>query len=151
MKLQRINKKGFLTRDFVQAGILFTGIVALMVLMVGGIADEYDNTDIVSEEFSTNYDQLTSVTDNIETIRKTTTSGSGLSFRGLFDVAFGAAFTGIQLVFSTLTLFGSVMSNFAQDFGVPKAVADILFIIGFSIITVVLIFVWLSSISRGKF
>ena len=151
MKLQRINKKGFLTRDFVQAGILFTGIVALMVLMVGGIADEYDNTDIVSEEFSTNYDQLTSVTDNIETIRKTTTSGSGLSFRGLFDVAFGAAFTAIQLVFSTLTLFGSVMSNFAQDFGVPKAVADILFIIGFSIITVVLIFVWLSSISRGKF
>lgn len=151
MKLKRINKKGFLTRDFVQAGILFTGIIALMVIMVGGIADEYGNTDIVSEDFSANYDRLTSITENVETIRNTTTSSSGLSFKGAFNVAFTSAFTAIQLVFSTLTLLGSVMSNFALDFGVPKVVADLLFIIGFSIITVVLIFVWLSSISRGKF
>lgn len=151
MELQKINKKGYLTRDFVQAGLLLTGIVALFVIMIGGIAAEYDNTDIVSEDFAKHYDKLSDITDNVEVIRETTTSGEGLSFRGAFDVAFGAAFTGIQLVFSTLTLLGSVVSNFSQDFGVPKAVADLLFTIGLSIITVVLIFVWLSSISRGRF
>lgn len=151
MELRKINKRGYLTRDFVQAGLLLTGVVAIMVLMVAGIAAEYDNTTIVDPSFSENYDKLSDITDNVEIIRETTTSGEGLSFRGAFDVAFGAAFTGIQLVFSTLTLLGSVVSNFSQDFGVPKAVADLLFTIGLSIITVVLIFVWLSSISRGRF
>ena len=144
------NKRGYLTRDFVIAGIFLMGIIALMVLMVQGIADSYGRTDLVNEDFSSNYDKLSNVTDSVGTILATTRSGSGLSFKGAFDVTFGAAFTAIQLVFSTLGLMQNVFINFASDFGMPTAVANILFIVGFSIITVTLIFVWLSSISRGK-
>lgn len=145
-----INKKGYLTRDFVIAGIFLMGVVALMVLMIQGIADNYNNPDLIDEGFSANYNQLSNVTDSVATILETTRSGSGLSFRGAFDVTFGAAFTAIQLVFSTLGLMQNVFINFATDFGIPTAVANIIFIVGFSIIAVTLIYVWLSSISRGK-
>ncbi len=145
-----INKKGYLTRDFVIAGIFLMGVIAIMILMVQGVADNYNRTDLIDEGFSSNYDQLSNVTDNVGTILETTRSGSGLSFKGAFDVTFGAAFTAIQLVFSTLGLMQNVFINFATDFGVPTAIANILFIVGFSIIAVTLIFVWLSSISRGK-
>lgn len=145
-----MNKKAFLTRDFVIAGIFLMGIIAIMILMIQGVADNYGREDLVDEGFSSNYDKLSNVTDNVGAILETTRSGSGLSFKGAFDVTFGAAFTAIQLVFSTLGLMQNVFINFATDFGVPESISSILFIVGFSIITVTLIFVWLSSISRGK-
>lgn len=145
-----MNKKGYLTRDFVIAGIFLMGVIAIMILMVQGVADNYNRADLIDEGFSANYDQLSNVTDSVGTILETTRSGSGLSFRGAFDVTFGAAFTAIQLVFSTLGLMQNVFINFAADFGIPTAVSSIVFIVGFSIIAVTLIFVWLSSISRGK-
>ncbi len=145
-----INKKGFLTRDFVISGIFLMGVIAIMVLMVQGIATNYNRGDLIDEDFSSNYDQLSNVTDNVGTILNTTRSGSGLSFKGAFDVTFGAAFTAIQLVFSTLGLMQNVFINFAADFGIPTAIGNIIFIVAFSAITVTLIFVWLSSISRGK-
>jgi hypothetical protein len=145
-----INKKGYLTRDFVISGIFLMGVIAIMILMVQGVADNYNRQDLIDEGFSSNYNTLSNVTDNVETILETTRSGSGLSFKGAFDVTFGAAFTAIQLVFSTLGLMQNVFINFATDFGVPSAVSNIMFIVGFSIIVVTLIFVWLSSISRGK-
>lgn len=144
------NKKGFLTRDFVISGIFLMGVVAVMILMVQGFAQNYGRGDLVDEDFAENYDQLGNVTDSVGIILNTTRSGTGLSFRGAFDVTFGAAFTAIQLVFSTLGLMQNVFINFSVDFGIPTAVANILFIVGFSVITVTLIFTWLSSISRGK-
>ncbi len=145
-----MNKKGFLTRDFVIAGIFLMGIIAIMILMVQGVAINYDRQEMIDENFASNYDKLSNVTGSVETILNTTRSGSGLSFRGAFDVTFGAAFTAIQLVFSTLGLMQNVFINFAADFGIPTAIGNIMFIVGFSIITVTLIYVWLSSISRGK-
>lgn len=150
MTIKIMNKKGYLTRDFVIAGILLMGIVAIMILMVQGVADNYNRSDLVDAEFSENYDQLSNVTANVGTILETTRSGSGLSFKGAFDVTFGAAFTAIQLVFSTLGLMQNVFINFAFDFGIPAQVSNILFIVAFSAIAVTLIFVWLSSISRGR-
>lgn len=145
-----MNKKGYITRDFVIAGIFLMGIIALMVLMVQGIAINYNNTDLIDEGFVSTYDKLGSVTEPVETLLAETTSGSGLSFKGAFDVAFGAAFVGIQLIFGILSLFSSVFVNVLSDFGVPSQIGSILFIVAFSIITTTLIFVWLSSISRGK-
>lgn len=145
-----IRKKGFLTRDFVIAGIFLMGIISMFILMVQGIAINYDRPDLVDEGFAENYDKLSNVTDGVATILETTRSGSGLSFKGAFDVTFGAAFTAIQLVFSSLGLLQNVFINFASDFGIPAAVTNILLIVAFSAITVTLVYVWLSSISRGK-
>jgi len=144
------NKKSFLTRDFVIAGILFSGIIALWVLAIAGIQDEYDSTLLTDEDFASKYDKLTEQTKKIETARSSAATGEGLSFLGSFDVAFQSTFTVIQMVFSTLGLFGDMTGSFAEDFGFDPTVSKIVFLIGLSILTTILIFVWISSISRGK-
>ena len=145
-----MNKKGYLTRDFVIAGIFLMGVIALMVLMVQGVADNYDRQELIDGSFSEKYDQLESITDDVTTMLDTTRSGNGLSFQGAFDVTFGAAFTVIQLVFGILGLLGSVLGNVIVDFGLEERPVAVLLIIITSVLGVTLIFTWLSSISRGK-
>ena len=145
-----IAKKGVLTRDFVIAGVLFSGIVALFVLAILGISSEYDNNLLVNEEFSSNYNKLTALTEGVETSRSATSETGGLSFIGTFDVAFQSTFTVIQMVFNTLDLFGTMSDSFAEDFGLDNTVVSVGFIIGLAIITIIIVFIWISSISRGK-
>ena len=141
-----INKKSFLTRDFIIAGVLFSGLIALWVLAVAGISDEYDSNLLTNKQFAENYDKLTEQTERIETARGT----AGLSFIGTFDVAFQSTFTVIQMVFQTLNLFGDITGSFAEDFGLDPTVTKIVFLIALSILTVYLVWIWISSISRGK-
>ncbi|GAH09460.1 unnamed protein product [marine sediment metagenome] len=150
MKLKIENKRGYLTRDFVVAGVILMGVIGLMILMVQGLAQNYGREDLIDESFKENYDKLENVTEPVTTLLAEVTSEEGLSFKGVFDVAFGAAFVAISLIFGTITLFSNVFKNVLIDFGIPSAVANILFIVGFVTITATLIFVWLSSISRGK-
>lgn len=145
-----ISKKAWLTRDFVIAGILFSGLVALWVLAIAGISDEYDSSLLTNERFADNYDRLTEQTEKIETSRKAAAAGEGLSFIGTFDVAFQSTFTVIQMVFSTLDLFGDMSGSFAEDFGLNPSVVSIVFLIALSILTTIIVFIWISSISRGK-
>ncbi len=143
-------KKAFLTRNFVMAAVLFSGIFALYVLAIFGIADAYGNTDIINQDIISSYDTLVETTDKVELARATTATGEGLGFRGTFDVAFAATFTVIQLVFSTLDLYGVISGSFAGDFGIPTQVAAVFFTVLLSLLTIQIVWNWLSSISRGK-
>lgn len=151
-KVNNINfKKGWIFRDFVIAMILFSGIVSLFVLFIGGMSQEYNRSDLVSESFSNNYDKLDDLTEKVETMRSTTTGGEGLSFSGTFDVAFGATFTVFQLVFSSLALMATLPAQMIVDFTfIDSTVAAVFFIIGITILVVWGLFVWLSSITRSK-
>ncbi|KKN17071.1 hypothetical protein LCGC14_0969490 [marine sediment metagenome] len=144
-------KKGWVTRDFVIAGLLFTGIIAMFVLFVGGMASEYNQPDLVSSSFSSNYDQLGEISNKVEVMRATTAAGEGLSLIGAFDIAFTATFTVIQLVFSTLALAGSIPAKIIIDFTfIDSTVAANFFILGLAVLTTTIVFVWISSVSRGK-
>ena len=145
-----IEKKAFLTRDFVIAGILFSGLIALWVLAIAGIENEYDSDLLTNPSFAENYDRLATQTEKIETAREAAAAGEGLSFIGTFDVAFQSTFTVIQMVFSTLDLFGDMTGSFAEDFGLDPTVTSIVFLIALAILTTILVFIWISSISRGK-
>ena len=143
-------KKSFLTRDFVIAGVLFSGVVALFVLAVAGISDEYDTDILINEKFAENYDKLTEQTDRIETARETSAAGSGLSFLGTFDVAFQSTFVVFQMIFQSLNLFGNMSDSFAGDFGLDPTVTAIIFIVALSILTTLIVWNIVSSISRGR-
>lgn len=144
------SKQGFNTRDFVMAGVLFSGLIALFVLAIAGIQDEYDSDLLTDENFASTYDTLVEQTDRIGTARSAATAGEGLSFVGTFDVAFQSTFTVIQMVFATLNLFGTMTESFAIDFGLDPTVTKIVFTIALTLLTVVLVWSWISSISRGR-
>ncbi len=146
-----INKKGFTTKDFIIAGLLFTAVISFFVIGIADVQSNYpDNPSIISDSFSANYDKLTNQTASINTMRETALSGEGLSFRGAFDVTFGSFFTVMQLVFSTLTLFGTMYLNLTTDFPmIDSMVLNNFMIIGLAIITVILIFRLINAVGRN--
>tara|TARA_Y100000310_G_scaffold289130_1_gene315305 strand:- start:744 stop:1196 length:453 start_codon:yes stop_codon:yes gene_type:complete len=144
-------KKGWVLRDFVVAGIFLTGVIALFALFIAGISSEYDQPELVSASFSENYNKLENITDRVDVMRSSIASGEGLSLIGSFDIAFTATFTVIQLVFSTLALVATMPIKVISDFTfIDQKVLTTFFIIVLSIITTILVFVWISSISRSK-
>lgn len=144
-------KKGWITRDFIIASLLFTGIIAMFVLFIAGMAAEYNQPDLVSSTFSANYDKLGEISEKVEVMRSTTAAGEGLSLIGAFDIAFTATFTVIQLIFSTLALAGSIPAKVIVDFTfIDSTVAANFFILGLAIITTIIVISWLSTVSRGK-
>ena len=150
-----MNKKGaagFSTQDFIISGLLFTAVIVFFVIAIADIQNNYpDSPNIISESFSTNYNKLTDQTSDINTMRETSLSGEGLSFRGAFDVTFGSFFTIIQLVFNTMGLFGDMYTNLTSDFPfVNSFVLNQFLIIGLAMITVILIFSLINAVGRNR-
>lgn len=145
-------KKGFLARDWVIATVLFAGIIGLFSISLLSIANNYGRSDIIDPNFNSNYNKLTELTNNKNKMFDSVRSGQGLTLQGTFDIAFGSTFTVIQLVFGSIITYETVAASFVTDFApiFDAGVLVIMFNIGITIITVTLVFVWLSSISRGR-
>ena len=147
----RMNKRGWLIRDFVVAGLLFGLVVALYIVQVGSIANNYNNQDIVSPSFAAHYNQLSENTANLETSFQSVKSGNGLDLIGTFNIAFNSVFTVINMVWDSLLIYTNMIPNVVGDFNFLDSTTIIIFLSGLlAIITTYLIFIWLSSISRGK-
>ena len=139
------------TQEFIIAGLLFTAVIVFFVIAIADVQNNYpDAPNIVSDSFSDNYNSLTEQTQDIDTMRNTSLSGEGLSFRGAFDVTFGSFFTIMQLTFGTLTLFGDMYTNLTTDFPfIDSLVLNQFMLIGITIITVVLIFRLINAVGRN--
>lgn len=147
-----MNKRGFSAQDFVISGLLFTAIIIFTVIGIAGLQSNYpDFANIIDEDFAANYNRLSEQTADIDKMRNTSLSGEGLSFRGTFDVTFGSFFTIIKLVFNTVGLFGDMYTNISNDFPfVDSQVLNNFFIIGFGILTTILIFLLINAVGRNK-
>jgi hypothetical protein len=149
MKFKQV--KGFLLRDFVITGLLFGLVVSLYIIQVGSIADNYNNQEIVSASFADNYDKLSANTANLETSFQSVKSGNGLDLVGTFNVAFNSVFTVVNMMWDSLLIYTNMAGNVADDFNFLDS-GTVLIVLStlIAMITTYLIFVWLSSISRGK-
>lgn len=143
-------KKGVLIRDVVIAGILFAGMIGLFVLAIGGIQQEYDSSILTNDQFSSHYNKIYTLTNGVAIAQNATSDTQGLSFKGTFDVAYQSTFTVIAMVWDTVSIFGSMTGNFAEDFGLDATVTNLVITIALSILTITIVFIWISSVSRGR-
>ena len=147
-----MNKKGqFLARDWVISIILFSGLVALIVLAIASMSDQYDNPDIVNNDIAANYGNITETTQIAQSAFDAANEKEGLTFVGSIDVMFGAAFTVIALTFNSVGLATGYLTSFASDFKIPSSVAVIVVGILISILMVILVFVILSTTTQRDF
>jgi len=147
--MKQMNKKGWVARDFVIAMLLFSGGIALFVLMVGSMASDYDNTDVIDAEFSAKFDKFSEENERAGEMWSATTSEGGLSLVGTADLLFFSTFRVISLVFSSVYAAGVQLGGFGEFFGIPSAVSGIFMVLIFSILTVSVIFIIISSIRSG--
>lgn len=147
-----VQKKGFLMRDFLAVGIIFSMVIALYVLATGAVAANYHNTEIVSQSFADHYSHLNDNLNKLDNTYNAVKGGNGgLNLIGTFNVAFNSVFTVAVMVWDSVKLFGSMGGNIASDFTFLDSNALTVLLRGtIAIILVYLILVWVSSVSRGK-
>ena len=145
------NKKGFLLRDFIVVGIIFGVVISLYIVQVASVADNYGNMDIISSDFAAHYDKLQEMSGNLDKSTDAVQGSSGLNLVGAFNVAFNSVFTVIVMVWDGLTIYGTMGTHLAEDFSFLDYNTIKILIGGIiAILTTYLIFVWLSSVTRGK-
>lgn len=145
------NKKGWLLRDFVIVGLMFSLVAALFVIVVASTADSYGNTDIINPQFAEHYDKLSTNLEQLNTANQAVQGTGGLNLIGAFNVAFNSVFTVIVMVWDGLLVYTSMASNIAGDFSFLDQGTILMFLTAIiAMLTAYLIFVWLSSVSRGK-
>lgn len=144
-------KKGFLLRDFIVVTILFGMVIAFYIIQVLSIAQNYNNNDIIDPDFQAHYSRFQTNIDRLGNVTNTVQGSGGLSFAGTFEVAFNSVFTVIVMVWDSILIYTGMASNIAGDFSFIDSTTSFIFFTGLiAVITTFLIFIWLSSVSRGK-
>lgn len=144
-----MNKKGFTLMQFVIATIVFSGVIALFVLAIGAMDNEYD-AGIVNPDFSSQFDKFDEDVDRAGEMWSSTTGEEGLKLIGTVELIFFSTFRVIGLVFEGVVEAGRQLFGFGEYFGVPSAVSTIFFTLLFGTLTVIIIFKILSFVKGGR-
>lgn len=144
------NYKGWVAKDFVLATLIFSAGIALFVIMIGSIANDYNNTEIIDSEFSNKFDRFENDTETISQMWDAVTSEGGLSLVGATELLFFGTFRVISLVFSSVVSAGTQLAGFGGYFGVPSEITAIFFVFLFAAITVTIVFIVINSVRGGK-
>ena len=148
--INKINKKGWVARDFIIAMLVFSGVLAMFVVMIGSVANDYDNTNIISPDFSDKFDKFSENVDTGGEMWAASTGEGGLSLVGTADLLFFSTFKVISLVFDSVNIAWTQMAEFGEFFGIPSVISNIFVGLIFSILTVMIVFIIISSIRSGK-
>ena len=147
------NKKGMLARDWIIMLVIFgvvTGLGFVFVADMAGTATGYNVSGMVDEDFQSNYDTLSNTSTDIYKMQNATASGEGMSVISTYTEVFKATFSIISIIFGSLGMVNTMLAQFAMDFGVPTAVANIMFPAILVMIIATLVFVIISAISKGR-
>ncbi len=142
-----------LARDFIIILALFgaiTGIGALIVVDMASSESGYNVTNMTDETFQSNYDTLTDISDDVDLMKNATASGEGINVVSTYTTVFKATFNVITLIFRSPILMRNVFVSFADDFNIPSGVANIMFTLILTISLAIIIFVIISSVSKGR-
>jgi len=148
--MNKMNKKGWVARDFIIAMLIFSGVLAIFVVMIGSIANDYGNTEIIDSEFSDKFDKFSEDTSRAGEMWESATSEGGLSLVGTADLLFFSTFRVISLVFTGVVSVGEQLAGFGEFFGIPSEISSIFMVLIFTILTVYIVFIIISSIRSGK-
>jgi len=142
-----------LLRDFVIVLVLFgliSGIGYLVIEDIASSASGYNVENMSDESYKERYDTLTESTIKIKEMQNKTSSKEGLSVFSTFTTMFSSTFTVIGLVFNSFGMVTTTFNNFAIDLGMDADLANLIFGALLVIIIATIIFVVISSVSRGR-
>ncbi len=142
-----------LARDWVIVLVLFglfSGIGYLIVVDIANPTTGYNVTNMTDENYQSRYDTLTESSTDIYQMQNATTSEEGMSVVSTYTTMFRSTFSIIGIIFGSFGMATTTMNNFAQDIGMDSGLANLVFGALLVIIICVIVFIVVSSISRGR-
>lgn len=148
------NKKGFLVRTWVVSTVLFVTIFSLFFIASYNLSNEYDSSSIIDSSYNDRYnkfdDLISKDGESYSEIFESMTDGKGFdildSIVGLPRVFLKT----IKLALSSVGVMSGIADDFSEDFGVPEEVSNVLWGSIIVIISIILVFSIISSVSRSN-
>jgi hypothetical protein len=154
MDYKKLNNKGMLARDYLIMLVifsLFTGIAALIVADLSSEGSGYNVTGIVDEDFEDTYNRINELEGTIGQMGNATKSKEGLGILGgVAEGFFGATISVIELTFSSFSIVRETLVAMMYSFGIPPIIANLAFSAIMMILTIIIVFVVVSSLTKTK-
>ena len=147
------NKKGFTAQNFIVSLLIFGAGIALFVLMIGSIANDYGTTQIIDETFSEEFDKFSDSTDKAGEMWdsiKSDSEGGGLSLIGTSELFFTAGFSVISLVIESVVSAGVLVWTFPTYFGMDITASIVMMTLITTILSVIIVFTIINSLRGNK-
>ncbi|MFA6074084.1 MAG: hypothetical protein WC758_08255 [Candidatus Woesearchaeota archaeon] len=129
--------------------IIFGGCLSLFIIMVGSMANDYDNPNVIDEEFQSNFDKFEETTSNAGEMYDAMNEPGGLSLISASELFFTAGFSVITLVFKSVGTASSILFHFPTYFGFSSTASIVMMTMLFAILTVLVVFSVINSL-RGN-
>jgi len=142
-----------LARDWVIVLVLFGLITGIGFMIVADIASDesgYDVANMTDEDYRDKYNTFTNSSLDIYKMQNATASGEGLSIFSTYTTFFKSTFNVIGIVFGGFGMAINAMKSFGNDLGMPSNLVNLIFGAIAVIIFATIIFVIISSVSRGR-
>lgn len=148
-----MNKKGMLVRDYIVVLIIFSAIAGLGALMVSDLtsqANGYNVVNVSDPSFDSAYNKLESTRSLVDTSSNASRTGLGKLLGSGADNFFSSTLVVLDLAFGSFTTVNSVFASMSESFGIPSTIANIIFPAILAILTTIIVFVVISSLTRSK-
>ena len=129
---------------------LISGMGYLIIEDMASSKSGYNVTNMTDESYQERYDTLTESSSKIYQMQNATASKQGMSVISTFTTMFSATFSIIGIIFGSFGMAVTTMNNFGQDLGMSSGMANLLFGAILVIIIATIVFIIISSISRGR-
>lgn len=128
---------------------MVVGIGSLIVIDISSTANGYNVPNISDDSFDDTYNKLQETKSLVDTSGNETRKGLG-KLLGNDNTFFGSTLVVLDLTFGSFSMVNSVFASFITYFGVPAEIANLFFPAILAIITTIIIFVAISSLTRSK-
>lgn len=142
-----------LARDWVIVIILFSLFAGIGSLIAYDMADPqsgYNIENMTNDNFDSAYNKVQYAESITNQMANSTTSKEGLGLLGGVELFFGSTVTVVQIVFGSLGTVNNVFASMIGTFGIPLPLANLVFPAIIAIITTILVFVVVSSLTKTK-
>lgn len=142
-----------LARDWIIILVLFglvSGVGYLVVVDIASSESGYNVVNMTDENYQSRYDTLTESSRNIYQMQTEAKSEEGLSVISAFTTFFSSTFGIIGIIFGSFGLATTTMANFGQDLGMSGGLSNLVFGAILVMIISTIVFIIVSSVSRGR-
>lgn len=142
-------KKGLAVRDFVMAVLIFGFFVALMIVGVVSLANQYDNPAIIDSGFGDKFNSFSNDTERIGAMASALSDKEGLSFvAGVADLFFSSAVSVLKIAFSMVGNFATSITGIGDYLNMPSEVLGIILTFASVALVALIVFTILSTATR---
>ncbi len=148
------NKKGeIIPRTIVITILIFTLITGIGFLVVNDISSSengYNIPNMSDSNFQQKYSDVNNISDTINIMKNKTLNKEGLNVVSTYTTMFKSTFSVIALVFGSIGMINTIFLNIMKDFGISATLGNLIIGSILAMITTVIMFAVLSSVSRGR-